>query len=178
MAKNKDKGIKVENGKFISQLMKIQPEELYAKYGKGNKGLKAGSKAETKAVRAACVHHYISKKGKRRSLIDFQGDRVYCRACKHYWSGQLLSQDEIDNICDKYIEILNAGKYFTTAMDFGENAQRFFITGSLMSYNTAKVFGRLTELVSKDGAKKRGGKKNKKNKTDMGAIPGTWRVSR
>lgn len=174
----KDKNIKVDNGKFVQQLMKIPPEELYNKFAHGKKGLKGNSKSETRLIKAACPHHYITKKGKRRSLVDCQNNRIYCRACRHSWDGQLMSQDKIDSVCNAYIEILNMGKYFTTAMDFGAQAQKYFITASLAACDTSKIFGRLTELVSKDGAKKRSGKKNGKKKDNATAIPGTWKCSK
>lgn len=177
MGKNKDKEMKLNNEKIINQVMKTPPEELYTKYSKGHKAMKGASKSETAIIRAACCHHYKSKKGKIRPLIDFQSNAITCRGCKHRWSGQLMSQEEIDKVCNKYIEILDAGKYFTTAMDFGKKAQDFFIKNAIMSSNTAKVFGRLTELVAKDGAKKRGNKKGKKRHDDM-SIPGTYRENR
>lgn len=173
----KNKDIKVDNNKFVQQVMKIAPEELYNKYGH-KKGLKGNTKSETRILRAACVHHFRTPKGKLRALVDCRDNRIYCRACKHDWDGHLLSQDKIDSICNSYIEILNMGKYFTTAMDFGEQAQRYFITASITAGETAKVFGRLTELVSKDGVKKKSGKKHGKKKSETSAIPGTFKVIR
>ena len=62
----KDKNIKVDNGKFVQQLMKIPPEELYNKFAHGKKGLcDQGRTAEDKGIDPSKIRGYFPKSHKQ-----------------------------------------------------------------------------------------------------------------
>lgn len=137
-----------------------------SKYISKNGKIKGKNKKQTKALRCACTHHVISKKGKIRPNIDNDGNGVcYCEGCNESFRSKLFSDEELSTIFEDQNEVLQQAKFLATALDAGEETEEYLAVLNILLSEFPKTYRKLRNAAEKKDRiqKKSKGKTEKYN---------------
>lgn len=124
--------------------------------------LRGENKDETKRLRAMCVHHKITKKGKVKPVVINDGNGTcYCPMCKHKFSTHLLNNEELEKTVGKFTACLDQTRFMIEAADLGKDVAKYVAGLSVEVMKFPKAYKRCRKVVEKSDHVK-----NKKKKKD------------
>lgn len=138
--------------------------------------IKGKNKKETKALKGACNHVRITKKGHMKSAISIIGDYCYCEMCHKKFPARFYSDDQIKETVGNFEELNNQIKFAAATANTGEKSNKYFsqIGTSLVGYKKA---AKKVIKVAKRSSDMR--KKSKKDKSYNGEqMYGQWKTRR
>ena len=111
--------------------------------------LKGRNKKETKQLKAGCMHHKITRRGKLKPAYFIQDDQCVCRLCHHKFPAKFLEKHEVDDIFDGMTELVDQYKYLTVALNAGSAAQDFAAQFSMNIPKIKKGYKKVTNIAKK-----------------------------
>lgn len=166
MGKNKNRG-------FID-LSNVNPLELTTKHVNKKGEIKGKDKKETNLLKGACLHHTISKSGKKiKARLDVDGEYCTCRMCKEKMRKSFYTDNEINEVMVPAKQFVSQLKMMTAAIGADLPTQRRVVSIALGLNEAPKIYKKEREIAEKQEKK---GKK-KKNK-DRNTAFGAWQVNR
>ena len=133
--------------------------------------LKGKNKKETKALKNACMHHKITRKGKLKPAYFIQDNDCVCTMCGHRFPASFFSNDEVDSRLDDMIEMNDQLKYLTIAVDGGNEAAEYASSLGVNLGRFKKQYKKARNIAKKQNDVKR--KKHKKRYTGSSQY-GSW----
>lgn len=135
-----------------------------------------GSKKEVRMLRYACPHHmFDKKKGKVVPTLGKSGGgngkMLYCNACKASFTGQILTDKEVDNGMRKAQDIVQQLKFLIHAAGGSQEDVRYVTNAAVAIYQLPGVYKKARKIVEK---KQKLGKKDKRNTKKQSNQFGAW----
>lgn len=120
------------------------------KYLSKNGRLKGKTKAETKALKAACLHHKQKGNGKIKPMIENDGQgRCYCEGCEESFLAAPYDDKALNTAFDDFNEILQQAKFLSAALDAGDDTEQYLAKLNMMLVHFTKVYRKLREAAEK-----------------------------
>ena len=145
------------------------------KYLTKNGRLKGKNKHETKALRAACLHHKQKNGGKIKPIIENDGQgRCYCEACEEAFQAKPFKDDELEARFEGWNEVVQQAKFLAAALDAGEDTEQYLATLCILEAHALKTYRKLRAAAEKrDKIHKKS--KNKTQKYGGSSTLGGWK---
>lgn len=137
--------------------------------------LQGNSKKETRALKDACPHHSITRKGKIKREYQYNGDTrtCHCKLCGHTWKADVEEIKNVEKNINKVTEYVDQSKLFNIAIGGGDRTQRYLAETSIHLSNLPKVYKKLSSAVIQQD---KFNKKKKNDKRNSGSSQyGSWR---
>lgn len=136
--------------------------------------IKGHDKKETKNLKAMCMHHKISKKGRVKPTIINHGDgRITCTMCDHEFPAPTYSDQELETAVSDFQKLLDHAKFMAVAADFGKDTSNYLAFLSVQVNNFSKTYRKMKKVAEKaENIKK---KKNGKGSNSGSQQYGSWK---
>ena len=139
--------------------------------------IKGKSKKETKELRARCMHHRYTQRGKIRMAIKNNEDGyATCRLCKARFTTTPYAMEYVKKCIHKVQEIVNQMKFICIACNMGQDTQKYLEQLAILLSVLKKTYKKMLKVALKrDKIKnKQNSSKRRKNKEDAQTF-GHWK---
>lgn len=142
-----------------------------------------GSKKEVRMLRYACPHHKYNKKTHKieptlAKTGGGNGKMLFCEACKASFTGQILTDKEVDNGMKKAQDIVQQLKFLVHAAGGDQEDVRYVTNAAVAIYQLPGFYKKARRVVEKQ--QHLGGKKRKHERGDRNKMEhfGSWKAQK
>lgn len=133
--------------------------------------IKGKNKKETKALKGACPHHKINRKGRVKPTVYVQDKDCICELCGKRFPAKFFSNEKVDEIVDDFEEFNNQAKYLATAVNQNSEICDFFSEVGVRIVGIKKKYKKVRNVAKKQSDIK---KRKKKNRYQGSSQYGSW----
>lgn len=138
--------------------------------------IKGKTKKETKNLKASCLHHIITKKGKKRPKVANNGNGVCeCYLCDKKFRTKLYDDSELKENLAAFSGMVEQAKFMAEAADLGEDTKKYLVETALDVSKFSKTYRKIRHVVEKTSNLKKKKKKNNGNNGGGSQNYGGWR---